>query len=70
MNAKTFLFVCKEFFDQINPNFMEDEDESDIENNKKEEEEMHREIIKDIDYFSDLFNSIFSFMSYKKNKLE
>ena len=65
MRVKTFLFVCKDFFDQIHPNYIEDEDETDIEN-KKEEEEMHTEIIKDIDYFSDLFNSIFSFMSYKK----
>jgi hypothetical protein len=41
---------------------MEDEeeiDEFDIENNKKEEEEMNAEIIRDIDYFSDLFKKIF-----------
>ena len=73
MRVKTFLFVCKEFFDQIHSNYIDDEeeiDEFDIENNKNEEEEMKADIIRDIEYFSDIFNNIFFFMNFKKNKLE
>ena len=68
MRVKTFLFVCKEFFDQIHPNYIDDEeeiDEFDIENNKNEEEEMKADIIRDIEYFSDIFNNIFFFMNFK-----
>ena len=62
MKVNSFFFFCKEFFDQLNPNFIEDERESDeIESD---------EILEVSDYFSDLLKSIFFFINFEKNKLE
>lgn len=67
----TFLFLCREFFDQLNPNFVEEEeeDDNDIEKNR-EIDEMSEEIIKDLDHLSNMLKKIFFFMNFKKNKLE
>jgi hypothetical protein len=69
MRVTTFLFICKEFFDQLNPNLIDDEEENDIESNR-EREEMNEEIVKDLDKLSELFKNIFFFMNYENQKLD
>jgi hypothetical protein len=62
MNIKTFLWLCQEFFEQINPNIYDDKEEIN--------DETINDINKDYLYLCELYKNIISFINPLRIKLD